>query len=229
MTRLTILIALIALSSGVQAGIYWDMDIPVMEGATNVVDGKDRERASIQTSYDILLTDFREPLRFYGPFLEKSGWKHHMADAYIKFPEQFKSKLPGQDWSSFSAAAYDSSYKILYGTLWQNNVNGTNATITMTLSGIVDDKVVAHIDVVLAPQIDASPFLELVQRTKDDPRAVLQLAQLAGGDPFNIGVVDLDKIRSVGAPNELTRMYVKAVDSVLAQIKQFAASHIPAE
>lgn len=229
MTKLTAIIALIALSFGVQADAYWETEIPVMKEATNVVTAKDRERASIQTSYDILLTDFRDPLKFYGPFLEKSGWKHHMADVYSKFPEQFQSKLPGQEWTSFSAAAEDGSYKIRYGTLWQNSVDGTNATITMTLSGIKDDRLIAHVDVVLAPQIDGSPFLELVQRTKDDPKATLRLAEIAGGDPFDIGEVNLEKIRSVRAPDELTRIYVKAVDSVLAQFKQFSASHIPAE
>ena len=225
------LVAFITLNLGsfeLHAADYWTADIPIMAGATNVVRSKDRERATIRASYDILLRDFREPLKFYGRFFESSGWKHHMAEVYEKFPQQFK-RPPSQDWSSFAASSAGGSYRIIYGTLWQNKAESINASVKMTLSGITDDRVMAHIDIALGPQIDASPFLELVQRTKDDPKAALRLAEVAGGDPFDIDKVDLARIRSVKAPDELTLMYIKAVDSVLAQIRSFSTTHIPSD
>lgn len=208
------------------AAEYWNTDIPTMQGAQKVVKEKDREKASISVSYDIVMNDHKAPLKFYDAFFHSHGWTHHMADVYAQFPKQFK-RPPNEDWSSFAARSEKGPYELVFGSMWQNKANGSTATLQMRLSGNTGDAMNAHIEAVIAPEIDGSAFLKLIELTRDDPKALLRLAAVAGGDPFDIETVNIGAVRSITAKDQLTTLYLQAIDSVMAQIGQFAAKNLP--
>lgn len=216
----------LAVPVSTSAAGYWDTDIPTMQGAENVVKKKDREKASISASFDVVIEDHKAPLKMYDAFFQSKGWTHHMDEVYAQFPTQFK-RPPNEDWSSFAARSENGSYELVFGTMWENKTNGSTATLQMTLSGTTGNAMNAHVDATIAPRVDGSAFLKLIQLTRDDPQALLRLAAIAGGDPFDVEKVNIGAVRSITAKDKLTTLYLEAIDSVMAQIAQFAGKNLP--
>jgi hypothetical protein len=213
-------------ANNLYAAEYWNTNIPIMNGASDVTRDRDIERAQIRVSYDLVISDYREPQRVYHPFFESNGWKHNMSEVYSKFPGQF-ARPPSEDWSSFRTESVDGVYQIKYGSLWKNSENGSNATVTMTLYGLKGDSMKAHVEVAIGPSLDGSAFIELMQRAQSEPKELLKLASLVGGDPFDIGKVNAEKARTHGEKDEFTSLYKKAADSIRVQISDFSAKHLP--
>jgi hypothetical protein len=207
---------------------YWDTEIPTMQGATGVVREKDRAKASIRLSYELAIEDDKAPLKFYDEFLRSKGWMNQLSEVYEKFPEQFK-RPPSEGWSSFAASSEKGSYQLFFASLWQNKSYGANATLRMRLTSLEGNAMKAHLDIVIAPEVDGSAFLKLVELTSNDPKALLRLAAIAGGDPFDIAKVDIRAVRSIAVKDELTQRYLEAIDSVMLQIANFSSKHLSSQ
>ena len=206
---------------------YWSMELPVMDGATDVVRNRDANRASFGVSYTIVLTDNEAPLRFYGPFFEERGWEHHLRDTYKRFPNQFQAP-PMEKWSGFSTSTTEGVFGISFGAAWQNAKIKSNAAVQMRVTSIDEQRLRAKIDVLVGPALDGSAFIELIQTAQKDPKALLRLAQLAGGDPFKVDQIDLERVRASQTNDPLFVRYIQAVKSIETQIEAFArATSIP--
>ena len=71
-----------------------------------------------------------------------------------------------------------------------------------------------------------SAFSDLIQLAKEEPESYFRLVDLAGGNPFEIDKVDLQKVRNAEVQDELSKRYVEAVDSIMRQIENFTESNV---
>lgn len=228
MIRIGFLLILSCLAAAVHASDYWSLAIPVMDGATNVELDKDRTTASYHLNYDISLSDHKKPIEFYGQFFESNGWVHHMREVYSKFTHQFDSP-PMDEWSSTAANSVDEKFVIQFGTLWQNEIIGSDASLMMSVDSLNDaDLFVAHIEVTVHPRFNPQGFMEVTQSLTANPKSMLKLAKLVGGDPFQIENFDLNEIDVDKVDDPIIQSYLDSVKAVLVQIEEFAKTHIPA-
>lgn len=204
---------------------YWDIVIPTLQGAENASYKKDEERGTHTLTYEISLHDHKTPLNFYNKFFTELGWAHHMADTYSKYPSQFDTP-PMEKWSSISTREKDGHYGVSYGSLWQNEHIGSNASVEMHAIESDGELLNAKIKVSISPNVDMSGLLKLVTLVRDNPKSFLKLVSVAGGDPFEIYNVDMEKVRQFQPRDDLFQSYIDAVDSIIFQMSEFSKAQM---
>ena len=207
------------------ASQYWDIKIPPMENAENVISSKDNQTGIHTLSFNIVLEKHTDPIKFYNSFFSRNNWVHFMKETYEKFPEQFENE-PTVEWSSFAAITEDEKFIIKFGSLWQNKFNNTNANLSMAVDKLKDEFFNARIEIKIGPEIDLSSLIEFANLTKNNPKSLLRLADLAGGDPFSLDEVDFDKIKSYKTDDSLILKYIEAIDLIYKQYSEFVAMHV---
>ena len=208
-------------SSQSLASDYWKLKIPVMNGATNIKIEKDGGTASHLVTFDILLESHTTPLQFYDSFFSSVGWEHFMMDTYEKYPHQFKTP-PNKEWSSYSAQTIDDTYTLIYGTLWRNKENRTNAQVTLEIDGIDNGFLDMSVRVAIMPDVDGASLRELWRLVKNKPKSMLLLANSVGGDPMNLDEIDIEKVRKLQSTDPLIVNYIEAMESVLQQFSKYS-------
>lgn len=204
---------------------YWSLEIPVMDGATNIELSKDPKTGIHTLSYDVALSSMTEPLKFYDGFFNDNGWVHFMAETYKQFPGQF-SESPTDKWTSFAARTENDKFSLFFGTLWQNKANNTNAQVALTATELKGDEIGAHVDVVIAPEIDGSSLMQLMMLVQEEPTSLLRLAQSLGADPFQLELVDIDKVRALESEDPFIIKYKAAMDAIIQQYADFAEQYV---
>ncbi|OOZ40800.1 hypothetical protein BOW53_06170 [Solemya pervernicosa gill symbiont] len=204
---------------------YWKLEIPIMDGGVEVERYSSKQKATIKLRYKLLLDKHTSPVVFYNNFFDSNGWEHHMKDTFNKYPSQF-TEPPFEKWSSSSATSKDGEYGIAFSSIWQNKTIGSNATVSMWASNLEGELLDADIEVQVSPDIDASPFLKLVQMVQANPKGLLKLAKVAGGNPFKIDEINIEKVKALETDDDFILNYIEAVDGLVSQIQTFSEKHI---
>ena len=196
-----------------------------MENAENVISSKDNQTGIHTLSFNIELEKHTAPIEFYNVFFSNNHWVHFRKETYEKFPEMFEND-PTIEWSSFAATTEDEKYIIRFSSLWQNKTNNTNANLSMVVDKLKDDYLSARIEIWIGPEIDGSSLLEFFSLAENNPKSLLRLADLAGGDPFSLDEVDFDKIKSHKTDDPFILKYIEAIDLIYKQYSDFVAMHV---
>jgi hypothetical protein len=215
------------LSSAAGATNYWELEIPAMEGAKNIISTKDKITAIHKLTYDIILTAHTDPLPFYNKYFESNGFVHYMKETYEQYPHIGKS--PAEDWSSFTANSATGKFTLTFGSLWENKTYKSNAQVILRIDELKDDKFIGHISVSVIPVIVTPSFHEILLPTQTNPVSLLKLSALVEGNPFQLDEINLNKVKSIESDDPLIIKYKELMQPIIKQFSDFADEHVPAE
>jgi len=220
MLRILIIILLTASSALANNETYWAVDIPVMQGATNVSVERNEKFYTVSTSYELMISDPEKIYDFYNEFFKKIGWENPMK----KFPRQ-KNEIQSK-WSSFQSKFNQNGLpESYYGSMWEAQTIPAIGAVNLTLTSYDGEKFKTKVKVSLSPDIDTSSLFQLQSLMTGDPRNIFILHEATGGNPFEI-----DKINPTPSSehknNKMVMEYYSLVEQIFMQYQDFGTKYI---
>ncbi len=177
-----IFLALIVLILPVQAWAeetsYFDMQIPVMEGAENIKRERNETFFTNSVEYDLKVKDIDEVYDFYDAFFKEQGWKPAWQGHPLK-----------KNWSGYrSYFSIDKEPKYsTTATFFKENlpVNG-GLNVTLTDFDSNNELFEAEIEILLFPNIEFKDHFQFAQNFSDDVKNWFVIGKILGPNPIDL-------------------------------------------
>lgn len=220
MTRI-IFIFLLSISTAIaDDNNYWAIEIPAVEGATNISNERNKRFYIISTTYEVVVSDVATIYDFYNDFFEKMDWENPMK----KFSHS-KSEFQGK-WNSYrSAFNQDGLPESSYASMWKAKNIPAMGTVNLTLTSFKDGKFNAKIKASLSPEVDTSPLFQLQKLMVEDPRNIFILHEATGGNPFEFDKVSPQPSKEY-KNNEMVKDYYKLMEEIFKKFQDFGEKYV---
>lgn len=220
MTRTLILFLLSTSLVFAEDNKYWETDIPIMAGATNISSNRNERFYVLSTSYEVELAETESLYKFYENFFEKMGWENPMKN----FPK-LGNNIQGS-WNSFRTAFNSEDLpESSYASMWKATKLPAVGTVNLTLTNYNEGKFKAKVKVTLSPEVDTSPIFELQNLIMGDPRNIFILHKATGGNPL-----EFDKVLPVPEQefknDQIVIKYYKLLGNVIEQYREFGSKYV---
>ncbi len=115
MIRVILLFLLATSSMAAEDNSYWSIEIPAVNGATNLLHEKDERFFVISSSYDLAISNTQDVYDFYNRFFESLGWENPLKSSPNAMNE-YKGK-----WNSYrSAFNAEGLPESSYASMWKS-------------------------------------------------------------------------------------------------------------
>ncbi|CAB1072774.1 hypothetical protein D1AOALGA4SA_1630 [Olavius algarvensis Delta 1 endosymbiont] len=192
-------------------GGYWELNLPVMDGATGVVEEKDEQFSTLSKSYEIEIKDPLKVRDFYDNFFESLGW-HNTAKAFIR-PE-FKHLGNSTGWNHYNMDINsEGKPEANYVCIWDAQSLPAIGKLRLKLKDYADGIFISIVDVSISPELEMAPILmKLGELLSSDPKNLFELSQLVKGNPFEIENVNLDNIPENKLSDPVVTQYINIIN-----------------
>ena len=221
MIRIILIILLSASSVIAESNNYWAIEIPVVEGATNVSRERDSKFFVISSSsYEVVISDTQKIYDFYKNFFETIGWENPMKD----FPRSM-NEYQGK-WSSYrSALNHEGFPESSYSSMWKAENVPAMGTVNLTLTDFKDGKFKAKVKVSLSPNVDTSPLFQLQKLMMGNPKNIFILYEATGGNPLEIDKISPRPLKKY-KDNKMVKEYYELIEKIFIQYQDFGDKYI---
>ena len=219
---------------------YKDMDIPIMDGATDITDEWNEDFYTRKLSYKIKIEDDKTVLKFYTKYFKGNGWQNFF-DNWPKVPNHpVFSELK---WGGTSYRIVPGKTKMQYGTSWTWKSPPVNAMLSLTYSDYNEsiNTFESLITITISPSLDIHESAENKYRDQS-----MDLHDLIEKNPKNIfildkglghifdekGQMDFLKFNPQSVPTEfkdkeIIKGYIKMIEDLKASYKDFGKKYFP--
>ena len=201
---------------------YWDITLPVMKGAINIIEEKDAKFAAVSKSYELKLADPADVREFYNDFFESLGWSNWLTAL---------SKMPtgGNRWSSFAGGWSSYHFKVnamskpeaVYSHMWNAEEIPAHGTLHLTLTDYSNGFYSSIVKISITPKLEIQPIVSRIMELFKEPKFFFILSRIVNGNPMEIDQVDFNKIKREEVQNLIFDEYLSLVAEVIEQYKEF--------
>ena len=199
---------------------YWAIEIPIIDGATNVSQERDERFYIISSSYEVVLKDTQKIYDFYDEYFETLGWKNPMKE-HSKPMNEYQGK-----WNSYrSAFNHEGLPESSYASMWKAKNVPAMGVVNMTLTGFQNGQFNAKVSVSLSPEVDTSPLFQLQKLMMGDPKNIFILYEATGGNPFEIDKVNPQPSKEY-KDNAMVKEYYELIETIIKQYTDFGSKYV---
>ena len=209
-----LLIACNAWSAG-----YWDLELPVMDGASAIAPSRNEDLSVISLTFELEIQDPVEIRKFYDEYFKGLGWKNELQ---IR-PRSF---VGGEDslggWSGNQMTfTSDGEPLVVYVANWEPDDIPATAVLNVRLTGHSQDQFSSEVSV----QIGPNPVPQILFRLRDllatHPENLFKLHEAAGGNPLEIHNFDIDNIPPRLEADPVVVEYISIVEELREANSEF--------
>ena len=215
---ITVLIILLIGVSNVCGGIYdLDTEIPIMERGKNVRIEKSERFSTVTVSYDICVVSIANVAAFYNDFFLSLGWNDPLNEQ--KTIIQFRWAARRMTFSN------DDKPEAIYANTWKANEIPAKGTLQLSLTDYNGQCFEGNVKVVLSPDIDISPLMEINRLIGDNPKFFFELSKAVKGNPFKIDTIEIPHSFQ-GLNDQMFREYYKLAKQIIDRYSDFRKKYI---
>lgn len=199
-----------------RAESYMDMEIPVMEGATNVKDERDDTLYQREMSYDIVVKKPIQIFEFYDAVFEKEGWvKNDFFNDDVRWTPLLGRQV------TFTAS------KTISSQSWNKNDLAAKGAISVILNEYSSQGFKASVNIGFAAEIGlGSKYVELMHLLAESPKNLFILNHAVGEQAMQFKNINLDTIDKKYANETVVKEYIKIYKDLRESAEEFADIYI---
>ena len=216
---------------------YKDMDIPIIDGATDITDEWNEDFYTRTIEYRLEVKSDEDVLNFYTDFFKSNGWGH-IFDELPKVPDH--PPLPSTQWSAFSFRATPGNPHASFFMTWIYK----NPTLQAAVMLKHKDYIEAEEIFISKISLSITPNLQNVTGMPDD--SYWAIGELLEKNPKNVflveralrdalnekGIIDPVKFDKTAIPEEykdkeIIQAYIKMIEDYKARYQQFGKKYFP--
>ena len=217
-----ILIMFFSFSSAIASeNNYWAINLPVINGATNISHEKDEKLYIKRLTYNLPVKDTQIIYDFYDKFFSDIGWENPMK----KHSTSKMNNIQGK-WSSYRSA-YNEEGKpfTIYASMWKSENTPAVGQASLKLIGFKEGIFDAEISIAVSPEIDSSPLFKLQNIMMANPVNIFILYDAVKGNPFEIDKIKLSPSGKY-KDHEVVKNYYELVNKILNQYREFGTKYV---
>lgn len=199
---------------------YWEMDVPVMDRAQDVLRERNVDFFSSKTVYAVEIDSVNELFDFYRHFFVKLGWKE-------SFETGGGSSIQNQrGWASCTLRHNKQGLPELeYSNMWEAKTMPATAVVRLTVCDVNIERLVSKVVVGISPDVDTSAFGELNDLVFNDPRKLFILNKASEGNPWEIETVRRHPKKGY-EHYEIVKQYYAIYGDILVKCRQFGKKYL---
>lgn len=204
-----------------QAESYMDMDIPVMEGATNVKDERDDTLYQREVSYDLVIKEPEKIFEFYDAVFKKDGW----VNKTLNHPNHKEFMRWSFHYTSFE------DFKILgasQSTSWRYPDLPLVLRIRLKLQDNLDTGFITRVHVTFYPvfQDFLMEKIKLKHRILESSENIIIIKNTFGGYALAFKNVNLNAIDQKYKDEPIVKKYIETYETLVKKSEEFADIYI---
>ncbi len=201
---------------------YWNIEIPVMKGATNISEEKNPRFSRINKTYDLILTDPIEVSQFYDKFFESNGWVNWAKGVSEVLNAGNDSNLFIRGWSSYYFNVNsDGTPEAIFQLMWNSKKVPEFANLRLELNDYSKGKFRAKIKISIVPKINFEDYTCKIKELFNEPQNFFILSRAVKGDPTKFENIDLEHLNKIKNTDPLIEKYCNIVTDIMKEYKQF--------
>lgn len=220
-TFLALIILILPFQAWAEETSYFDMQIPVMDGAENIKHERNETFFTVSVEYDLKVKDIDEVYDFYDAFFKENGWS--------KKGKPLPEKPKKAKWLG-SPFYIDEQGKANYtsGATWQKENLPVTAVARLNITNYEHDYFFAHISIVTKPNLYPSHLYRIVKSRELNlnPKEIFLLINTIGIRAFDFKTMNFPDISNEMAKIPIVNRYRYALKQDKCDYAEFGAQFV---
>ena len=220
LTYLSMTLLLVTITTVRAQGVpHMRISIPVMPDGTVIETALSDDLFINSVTYSLAYKNDIDVVSFYDKFFAELGWERWKTKMQRKFPDQ-TATLRGGEWDSWRVAESDSGgVEAAYAAVWQNIEETATATLALHISDYNSGIFTAVVSVQLAPNVNPTETMKLVEFFGERPENAFLLKNKLGHSPFKLEKLNFFELERLSENDPLVARYLEIVNAILEQYR----------